>query len=61
MGEPGTVYHVHNVKGRHNLIMYGWTKPGAHACLSTSIFKTTIVFFLGRYGFSVFVFAVSDI
>ena len=42
--------------------MQGWTKLGAHARLSTSISKTTTVFFSSRYGFSVFtfVFAVSD-
>ena len=53
MEEPCTVYHVCDVKGRHDLMMHGWTKPCTHACLSVNIFKTTIVFFLGGYGFSV--------
>ena len=34
---------VHFIKGRHYLIMRGWTKVGTHACSSTSVFKTTIV------------------
>ena len=36
--------HVRDVKGRHNLIMWGWTKLDAHAHSSTNIFKTTTVF-----------------
>ena len=26
-GEPGTFYHVYGIKGTHNLITWGWTKP----------------------------------
>ena len=40
------------------------TKLGAHARSSTSVFKTTTVFFSGKYGFCVvitFIFAVNDI
>ena len=52
-GEPGTFYHVCDVKGRHDLITRGWTKLGAHARSSTSIVETTTVFFSGKYGFTV--------
>ena len=52
-GEPGTFYHARDVKGRHDLITWGWTKLDAHTCSSTSVLKTTTVFFSGRYGFSV--------
>ena len=31
----GRFYHVCDVKGRHNLIMQGWTKQSAHTCSST--------------------------
>ena len=34
------------------LIMQRWTKLGAHAHSNTSIFKTTTVFFSGKYGFN---------
>ena len=44
-GEPGTFYHMHDIKGRHDLITRGWTKLGAHALSRTSVFKTTTVFF----------------
>ena len=40
--EPGTFYHVNDVKGRCNLFMLGLTKPGAYVLSSTSVFKTTI-------------------
>ena len=33
--------------------MRGWTKLGAHACSRTSALKTAIVFFSGKFGFSV--------
>ena len=33
--------------------MRGWTKLGAHARSRTSTLKTTIVFFSGKFGFSV--------
>ena len=33
--------------------MRGWTKLGTHARSSTSVLKTTTVFFSGKYGFSV--------
>ena len=52
-GEPGTFYHVRDVKGRLDLITRGWTKLGAHARSNTSVFKTTAVFFSGKYGFNV--------
>ena len=42
-----------DVKGRHDLITWGWTKFGAHARSNTSIFRTTRVFFLDKYDFSV--------
>ena len=35
--EPGTIYHVCDVKGTHDLITQGWTKLGAHTC-STQAF-----------------------
>jgi len=38
-------------KGRHDLIMRGL---GAHAHSNISVFKTTTVFFSGKYGFNVF-------
>ena len=39
-GEPGTFYHVHDIKGRHDLIiMRRWTKLGAHARSSTSLLR----------------------
>ena len=28
IGEPCAVYHMRDVKGGHDLIMHGWTKPG---------------------------------
>ena len=37
--------------------MQGWTRLGAHAHSSTSIFKTATVFFSGKYGFSTSVLA----
>ena len=52
-GEPSTIYHVHDIQSRPNLIMWGWKKPGTHARSSKSAFKTTTVFFLGRCSFSV--------
>ena len=52
-GEPGIFYHVRDVKGRHDLITWGWTKLGTHAHSSTSVLKTTTDFFSGRYSFSV--------
>ena len=36
-GEPGTFYHVCDVKGRHDIITWGWTKLGVHACSHTSV------------------------
>ena len=43
-----------DAKGRHDLITQGLTKVGAHAHLSTSVFKTyTTVFFSGKCSFSV--------
>ena len=44
---------MRDVKGRHNLITQGWTKLGTHARSRTSALKTTIVFFSGKFGFSV--------
>ena len=44
---------MHDVKGRHNLITWGWTKLGAHARSGTSVFKTTTVLFWGEYGITV--------
>ena len=43
------LYHMRDIKGRHILITWRWTKLGVHAHSSTSIFKTTRVFFLGKY------------
>ena len=37
---------MHDVKGRHNLNMWGWSKLGAHAHSSTSVFKTMSTVFL---------------
>ena len=31
---------MHDVEGRHDLIMRGWTEPDAHARSSTSVYKT---------------------
>ena len=42
-----------DVKGRHDLITWGWTKLDAHARSNTSVFKTTTVFFSGKYDFNV--------
>ena len=52
-GRAWYIYHMHDVKGRHDLIMWGWTKLLIHACSCTSAFMTATVFFLGEYGFSV--------
>ena len=52
-GEPGTFYHVHDIKGGHDLIMQRLTKLGTHTRSSTSVLKTTTVFFSGKCGFSV--------
>ena len=47
--ELGTFYYMcDNVRGKQDLIT---TEPAAHACSSVSSFKTTTVFFSGRYGF----------
>ena len=46
---------MRDIKGIHDLIMWGWTKLGAHACSHTRIFKTTIQLFV------TFVFSVIDI
>ena len=34
MGEPGKIYHVRNVIGRENMIMYGLMNELAHALLT---------------------------
>ena len=47
------IYHVSDVKGKHDLIMRGWTELGAHTCSRTSALKTTTVFFASKCGFSV--------
>ena len=39
---------MHDVKGKHNLIMRGWTKSGAHAHSNITVFTI----FFGRYGFN---------
>ena len=44
---------MRDVKGRHDLILRGWTKQGAHTGSNTSVLKTTKVFFSGKYGFNV--------
>ena len=44
---------MHDVKGRHNLITWGWTKLDAHVRSGTSVFKTTTVLFWGEYGVTV--------
>ena len=44
---------MRDVKGRHDLITQGWTKLGTHTGSKTSVFKTTTVFFSGKYGFNV--------
>ena len=44
---------MRDVKGRHDLLTWGWTKLGAHARSRTSVFKTATVFFSGKYGLSV--------
>ena len=51
-GEPVTFYHMHDIKGRHDLTAGEWTKLGAHTRPTTSVFKTTTVFFSGKYDFS---------
>ena len=59
MVEPGTFYHVHDVKGRQTKLGRGglsWAPTHVQA----RVFETTTVFFSGKYGFSVtFVIAVS--
>ena len=42
-GEPGTFYHVHDIKGRQDLIMWGWTKLGAHAQAFLSLLQINTV------------------
>ena len=46
-GEPGTFYHVCDVKGRHDLIMRGSTKLGTHAHSRTSVSRPLQSFFFG--------------
>ena len=36
-GEPGIFYHVRDVKGRHDLIMRGWTKLGPSGSVSDTL------------------------
>ena len=48
------IYHVRDIKGRHKLIMLGWTKlRRPQRTFTHKHFKTTTVFFSGEYGFSV--------
>ena len=56
----GTFYYVCDGKGRHDLIMRGWTKLGAHARSNISVFKTTTVFFSGKYGFNVLLLSLQS-
>ena len=44
---------MRDVKGRHDLITWGWTKLGGHTRSNTSVFKTTTVFFSRKYGLNV--------
>ena len=53
-------YQVRDVKGRHNLITQQWTKQGAHRNSSMSIFTTTTVFLMGRYGFGVLPWSIQS-
>ena len=52
-GRAWYIYHMRDVKGRHELITRGWTKLDAHAHSNTSVFKTPRVFFSGKYDFIV--------
>ena len=36
-GEPGIFYHVRDIKGRHDLIMQGWTKLGPSGAVSDTV------------------------
>ena len=52
---------MRDVKGRHDLITWGWTKLGSHARSRTSALKTTIVFFSGKFGFSVLLSSLQSV
>lgn len=48
-GESLVHFTVCDVKGRCNLIIWGWTKPDTHTRSSVSAHKTITVLFLSSY------------
>ena len=54
------LYHVRDVKGKHDLLIRGWTKSGAHAHSNTTIFTVFFQVDVASIWCVTFVFAVTD-
>ena len=61
-GRGWSLYHIHDIRGRCNLITFGVEKARHDRTFKQTTFKTNTALFLSRYGLSLTsIFAVSEI